>query len=99
MLVVSAGKMNRPVWMIVVGFVMVLVGGIVMPYLMLPGVAIIPLESINETLAWFLLIFSYGLSVSGLFLGTVGAVMYVRIKRPPRHSSNLDGSTGPLSHS
>ena len=91
--------MTRPVWMILIGFVMVLVGGIVMPYLMLPGVGIIPLDRINATIALVLLILSYGLSVAGLFLGIIGAAMYVRIKRPPQHTSNSDKRSGPFSRS
>jgi hypothetical protein len=88
--------MTRPIWMVLIGFVMVLVGGIVLPYLMLPGVAIIPLDRINETLAWFLVIFTYGMSVAGLFLGTIGAVYYVRIKKPPKTPTDSKRPSGPF---
>lgn len=91
--------MTRPVWMILIGFVMVLVGGIVMPFLMLPGVGIIPIESINETLAWILLFSSYGMSVAGLFLGIIGSATYVRMRRPPQQSSGSEKRSGPFLHS
>jgi hypothetical protein len=91
--------MTRPVWMILIGFVLVLVGGIVMPYLMLPGVAIIPLTKINESIAWLLLFLSYGASVAGLFLGIIGAAMYMRIKRPPQHAADPEKRSSPFSHS
>ncbi|HTX92646.1 MAG TPA: hypothetical protein VMC09_15655 [Anaerolineales bacterium] len=74
--------MTRPIWMILIGFVMVLVGGIVLPLLMVSK--IIPLTLINDTLAWFLIFFSYGISVAGLFLGVIGSAMYVRQRRPPQ---------------
>ena len=90
--------MTRPVWMILIGFVMVLVGGIVMPYLMLPGVGIIPLDRINATIALVLINLSYGLSVAGLFLGIIGAAMYVQIKRPPQHPSIPKKPSDPFSN-
>jgi hypothetical protein len=87
-LVVSAGKMTRPVWMVVIGFVLVLVGGIVMPYLMLSEVGVIPLEKLPVTLSFLIPLFSYGMSVAGLFLGIIGTAMYVRNNKPPQHPSN-----------
>ena len=91
--------MTRPVWMILLGFVMVLVGGIVMPYLMLPVVGIIPLDKLNVTLAFAIPIVSYGVSVAGLFLGIVGTAMYVRIKRPPQRPSGSEKRSGPFMRS
>jgi hypothetical protein len=91
--------MTRPVWMILLGFVMVLVGGIVLPYLMLPEVDVIPLENINGAVAFVIPLLSYGMSVAGLFLGIVGAAMYVRVKRPPNRPSDPKKPSGPFSNS
>ena len=91
--------MTRPVWMIVIGFVMVLVGGIVMPYLMLSEVGVIPLERLPVAISVIIPVFSYGVSVAGLFLGIVGTAMYVRIKRPPEHPSHPEKRSGPYSNS
>jgi hypothetical protein len=91
--------MTRPVWTILLGFVMVLVGGIVLPYLMLPGVDVIPLERITGALAFLIPILSYGMSVAGLFLGIIGTAMYVRIKRPPQRPSDSKKRSGPFSNS
>ena len=82
--------MTRPVWMILIGFVMVLVGGIVMPFLMLPGVGVIPLDRLNTALAFLIPIFFYAVSLAGLFLGMTGAVFYVRLKKPPQQSSSRE---------
>jgi hypothetical protein len=84
--------------MILIGFVMVLVGGIVMPLLMV--VKIIPLTSINAAVAWILLFSSYGVSVAGLFLGVIGSAMYMRLRKPPQDTfandkRNGDGSIEP----
>ncbi len=59
-------------WKIIgIGFVLVLLG-FVLPFLM--TIRVIP--------STFLLsLLSYGASVSGLFLGLIGAAMYVRIRR------------------
>ena len=89
--------MTRPVWIIVIGFVMVLMGGIVMPYLMLPEVEVIPLDKINGILAFAIPLFSNVVSATGLFLGIIGAAMYVRIKRPPQHPSHPKKPSGPFS--
>ena len=59
--------------MIAIGFVMVVVGGIVLPLLMV-------IKALTST--YFLNFFSYGVSVSGLFLGIIGSAMYVRLKKP-----------------
>jgi hypothetical protein len=91
--------MTRPVWMILLGFVMVCVGGIVLPYLMLPEVDVIPLERINGALAFLIPILSYGISVAGLFLGIIGTATYVRIKRPPTRPSDPKKPSGPYSNS
>ncbi len=59
-------------WKIIaIGFILVLLG-FVLPFLMM--VRLIP----STLLLNFL---SYGVSVSGLFLGLIGAAMYVRIRR------------------
>ncbi len=68
--------------MILIGLGMVLVGGVILPFLMV--IKIIPVMSINETLAWILIFVSYGMSVAGLFLGIIGVAMYARFKRPPK---------------
>jgi hypothetical protein len=90
---------NRPVWMILIGFVMVLVGGIVMPFLMLPGVGVIQLNKYHGALAWILPFSSYCVSVAGLFLGLIGSATYVRLKKPPRSSSRHEERSNPSSHS
>ncbi len=72
----------HPLRMILIGLGMVLVGGVILPFLMV--IKIIPVTSINETLAWILIFVSYGMSVAGLFLGIIGVAMYARLKRPPR---------------
>lgn len=61
----------QPWKLIVIGFVLVLLG-FVLPFLMVLRV----LES-----SIFLNFLSYGASVGGLFLGLIGAAMYVRIRR------------------
>ena len=91
--------MTRPVWMILLGFVLVLVGGIVLPYLMLPGVGVIQLERINGARAFLIPLVSYAMSVAGLFLGIIGTAMYVRIKRPPQRPSDPKKPSGPFSNS
>ena len=65
-----------------IGLGMVLVGGIIVPFLMV--IKVISVTSINEALAWILIFGSYGMSVAGLFLGIIGFAMYARIKRPPK---------------
>ena len=61
----------QPWKLIVIGCVLVLLG-FVLPFLMVVRV----LES-----SLFLNFLSYGASVGGLFLGLIGAAMYVRIRR------------------
>ena len=61
----------QPWKLIVIGFVLVLMG-FVLPFLMVVRV----LES-----SIFLSFLSYAASVGGLFLGLIGAAMYVRIRR------------------
>ena len=61
----------QPWKLILIGFVLVLLG-FVLPFLMVVRV----LES-----SLFLNFLSYGASVGGLFLGLIGAAMYVRIRR------------------
>ena len=61
----------QPWKLIVIGFVLVLLG-FVLPFLMVVRV-------LESTL--FLNFLSYGASVGGLFLGLIGAAMYVRIRR------------------
>jgi hypothetical protein len=60
-----------PLGLIVIGFFMVL-GGVVLPFLMVMGI----LPS-----SFFLNFFAYGISVTGLFLGVIGASLYVRGSR------------------
>ncbi len=91
--------MTGPARTILLGFVMVLIGGIVLPYLMLPGVDVIPLERINGAWAFVIPVLSYGISVAGLFLGIIGTAMYVRIKRPPQRPSDPKKPSGPFSNS
>ena len=74
--------MAHPVRMIIFGFFMVLVGGVVMPFLMV--LKVISVTTINQALAWFLIFGSYALSVAGLFLGVIGFSMYARSRRPPK---------------
>lgn len=74
--------MAHPLRMILIGLGMVLVGGIIVPFLMV--IKVISVTSINEALAWILIFGSYGMSVAGLFLGIIGFAMYARIKRPPK---------------
>ena len=60
-----------PLQMILVGFLLVVLGW-VLPFLMVMGMI----------KTGFLLSFlSYGASVAGLFVGFIGAAMYVRTKR------------------
>jgi hypothetical protein len=91
--------MNRPVWMILIGFVMVLLGGIVMPFLMLPGVGVFPLDRVHGALAWILPFSSYSVSVAGLFLGLIGSATYVRMRKPPHSSTRHEERSNPYSHS
>jgi hypothetical protein len=72
----------HPVRMILIGFFMLLVGGVILPFLMV--VRVITITAINETLAWILIFGSYAMSVAGLFLGVIGFAMYARTKRPPK---------------
>lgn len=60
-----------PVQMILFGFVLVVIGWI-LPFLMV--------MDIIKT-GFFLSFFSYLASVAGLFVGFIGAAMYVRTKR------------------
>ncbi len=73
--------MSRSLRFILLGLAMVLVGGVVLPFLMV--IRVIRVTEINEALAWILIFGSYGMSVAGLFLGVIGVAMYARIKRPP----------------
>jgi hypothetical protein len=68
--------------MILLGFLMLLLGGVVLPFLMV--IKVISVTSINETLAWILIFGSYAMSVAGLFLGVIGFAMYARLRRPPK---------------
>jgi hypothetical protein len=64
-------KLSRPTWMIILGFVLVLMGA-VFPWLMV-------LQLIKST--FFLNFFSYGASVAGIFFGMAGTALYVREHR------------------
>jgi hypothetical protein len=59
---------------IFIGFLMVLFGFIV-PFLMV-------IKVMEASFFWGFL--SYGVSVAGLFLGLIGASLYVRVHRKPR---------------
>lgn len=61
-------KPLRPVYIILIGFVCVLLGAF-LPYLMV-------MRFVKST--FFLNFFAYGISVIGLFLGIIGSAMYVR---------------------
>jgi hypothetical protein len=62
---------SRPVQLILIGFVLVLLGW-VFPLLMV--LRVVPSS-------FLLNFFSYGASISGLFLGIIGASMYVRLNK------------------
>jgi hypothetical protein len=74
--------MAHPIRMIVLGFFLVLVGGVILPFLMV--IKIIQVTAINQALAWILIFGSYAMSVAGLFLGVIGFAMYARSKRSPK---------------
>lgn len=61
-------KPLRPVYIILIGFVCVLLGAF-LPYLMV-------MRFVKST--FFLNFFAYGISIIGLFLGIIGSAMYVR---------------------
>ncbi len=73
--------MEHPGRMILIGSVLLVVGGIILPFLM--TIRIINVTAINEVLAWILIFGSYSMSVVGLFLGVIGFTMYARKRRPP----------------
>ena len=60
-----------PVQMILIGFLLVVIGW-VLPFLMVMGML---------KAGFFLSFLSYGTSVAGLFVGFIGAAMYVKTKR------------------
>ena len=62
---------KQPLRLILIGFVLV-TAGMVFPFLMVMQI----LES-----TFFLNFFSFGASVSGLFLGILGGAMYVRLNQ------------------
>ena len=64
-------KITRPVWYMLIGFILVLLGA-VLPFLMV-------LKVLPSTFALNFL--AYGASVAGLFLGIIGAAMYVRFNK------------------
>jgi heme/copper-type cytochrome/quinol oxidase subunit 4 len=70
MLVISMNS-TSPLFYILIGFVLVILGA-VLPFLMI-------MQILESTL--LLNFFSYFASVAGLFLGFIGATMYVREKR------------------
>lgn len=63
--------MKSPKTLLIVGFLLIL-AGVILPFLMVIQV----LES-----TFFLNFFSFGAQVAGLFLGFIGSVMYIRVKR------------------
>ena len=66
---------NRPLVMIILGFVLLMLGWI-LPFLMVMHV-------VPST--FFLNFFSYGVSLIGLILGIIGSSMYVKLRRPPKN--------------
>ncbi|OGN94020.1 MAG: hypothetical protein A2Z71_07535 [Chloroflexi bacterium RBG_13_50_21] len=62
---------NRPVYIILIGFVLVLLGAI-LPYLMV-------MRFVKST--FFLNFFSYGASIVGLFLGIIGSALIVQYRK------------------
>lgn len=64
-------NITHPVRLIYIGFILVLLGA-VLPFLMV--MRIIPST-------FFLNFFSYAATMSGLFLGMIGAATYVRVHR------------------
>jgi len=74
--------MAHPRRMILIGFLMLLLGGVILPYLM--TIHVIDVTAINEVLAWVLIFGSYAMSVVGLFLGVIGFATYTRSKRTPK---------------
>lgn len=63
--------LNRPALLVLIGFLLVLAGAVI-PWL-------IVLKYLPST--FFLNFFSYGASVSGIFLGLIGTAMYVKDQR------------------
>jgi LPXTG-motif cell wall-anchored protein len=64
-------KTIRGEYLILIGFVMVLLGAI-LPFLMVMRII---------TSTFFLNFFSYGMSMVGLFLGLIGSAFFVRYRR------------------
>jgi hypothetical protein len=63
--------LQNPILIIITGFILVTLG-VVLPFLMVMHI----LES-----SFFLNFFSYAASISGLFLGVIGAANYVRLNK------------------
>jgi hypothetical protein len=63
--------MKNPKRLLIIGFSLIL-AGVVLPFLMVIQV----LES-----TFFLNFFAFGAQVTGLFLGFIGSVMYIRVNR------------------
>jgi uncharacterized membrane protein len=70
MLVVQMNP-RRPLYLILIGFVLVLLGAI-LPFLMVMRIL---------TSTFFLNFFSYGVSVVGLFLGIIGSALLVQYRK------------------
>jgi hypothetical protein len=66
---------DRPLQLIVIGFVLVMLGWI-FPFLML-------MHILPST--FFLNFFSYTLSLVGLILGISGSAMYMKARKPPKN--------------
>ena len=73
--------MAHPFRLIWIGVAMMLVGGIILPFLM--TIRVINVDAINQVLALILEFASYAIGVAGLFMGIIGVATYTRIKRPP----------------
>ncbi|CAG1012687.1 hypothetical protein ANAEL_04476 [Anaerolineales bacterium] len=63
--------MKNPKALLIVGFFLI-VAGVLLPFLMVIHI----LES-----TFFLNFFSFAAQVTGLFLGFIGSVMYIRVRR------------------
>lgn len=61
-----------PKVMIAIGVLMMVVGGVIVPYLMV-------IQALEST--FFMIFASYAVSVSGFYFGIIGVTQYIQIKR------------------
>ncbi len=78
--------MAHPLRLIIAGFLMALIGGVVMPFLMV--VKIVDVTRIKEAFAWILIFGSYAVSVAGLFMGIIGFASFARLKKAKKEYEN-----------